>query len=256
MQETIKPGDLILLATEEGKTYLVYAEKKAFQTHKDSFDLGLLLGHPWGTRLKGQKGTYCFALRPTLHDHLMKLKRVTQIIYPKDIGYILLKLDIGPGKVVLECGTGSGALLLALAHSVGLSGKVITYEKEKRFQEVALSNAKRVGLLDRIVFKDIAVNTFEEEEEIDAVFLDLKTPWELLPAAWKALKGGAPLGILLPTTNQVSETLKQLQQLPFTQTEVVELFIRFYKTNPQRLRPEDRMVGHTGFLIFSRKYLP
>lgn len=256
MAEHINPGDLILLATPEGKTYLVTAEERSFQTHRDSFDLGALLGSPWGAVLRGKKGEVCYALRPTLHDHLMKIKRATQIIYPKDIGYILLKLDLGPGKVVLECGTGSGSLLLALAHTVGPKGRVVTYEKEARFQRVALENARRLGVADRIVFKGPATETFAEEAEVDAVFLDLKTPWDLLPAAWKALKGGAPLGILLPTTNQVSETLKHLEDLPFVQTEVVELFIRFYKTNPERLRPKDRMVGHTGYLIFTRKILP
>ncbi len=256
MAEQIRPGDLVLLATSQGRTYLVTAEERSFQTHRDSFDLGALLGSPWGTVLRGKNGELCYALRPTLHDHLMKLKRATQIIYPKDIGYILLKLDVGPGKVVLECGTGSGSLLLALAQAVGPQGQVITYEKEARFQRVAQGNAKRLGVLDRITFKGPAVDGFEEEEIADAVFLDLKTPWDLLPSAWKALKGGAPLGILLPTTNQISETLKHLQDLPFVQTEVLELFIRFYKVNPERLRPEDRMVGHTGYLIFTRKIFP
>ncbi len=255
MKDCIQAGDLVLLCTPEGKTYLVEAGERSFQTHKDHFDLSLLLGQPWGASLKGKRGEVCFALRPTLCDHLMKIKRATQIIYPKDIGYILLKLDVGPGKVILECGTGSGSLLLALAQAVGETGRVITYEKEARFQKVALENVRRLGLEDRIVFKGEAKDGFDEEEEVDALFLDLKTPWDLLEPAWRALKGGAPLGILLPTTNQVSETLKHLEKLPFVKAEVLELMIRFYKTNPERLRPEDRMVGHTGYLLFTRKII-
>ncbi len=249
----IKEGDLVLLCTEEGRTYLVEIGKRPFQTHRDSFQLEDLIGKPYGTTISGKRGEKLFALRPTVYDFLMKLKRITQIIYPKDIGYILLRLDVGPGKTILECGTGSGSLLLAFAYAVGDTGQVITYEKEERFQQVARENLTRFGLEKRVVFKGEARGEFEEEEAVDAVFLDLKTPWELVNAAWKALKGGAPLGILLPTANQVSETLKALARLPFVGTEVLEIMIRFYKTNPERFRPEDRMVGHTAYLLFSRK---
>ncbi len=252
----IKEGDLVLLSLPSGQTYLVEAGRRSFQTHRESYDLGALLGRPYGSALVGSKGGVCYALRPTIYDFLMKLKRVTQIIYPKDIGYILLRLDVGPGKRVLECGTGSGSLLLALAFAVGESGQVITYEKETRFQEVAQENLRRFGLLERVIFKDEAQGRFEETEEMDAVFLDLKTPWDLLEAAWKALKPGCPLGILLPTANQVSETLKALEALPFSGTQVLEIMLRFYKTNPERFRPEDRMVGHTAYLLFTRKVLP
>ncbi len=249
----IKEGELVLFCTEEGRSYLVEVGKRNFQTHRDSFALEELIGKPFGTVITGKRGERAFVLRPTVYDFLMKLRRVTQIIYPKDIGYILLRLDVGPGKTVLECGTGSGSLLIAFAHAVGESGRVITYEKEERFQKVARENLSRFGLAERVIFKGEAQESFEEEEEADAVFLDLKTPWDLLPAAWKALKGGAPLGVLLPTANQVSETLKALEKLPFAGTEVLEILIRFYKTNPERFRPEDRMVGHTAYLLFTRK---
>ena len=249
----IREGELVLLCTEEGRTYLVEVGSRPFQTHKDHFDLRKLIGKPFGTVLSGQKGHRVYALRPTLYDYLMKLKRVTQIIYPKDIGYILLRLGVGPGKTILECGTGSGSLLIAFAHTVGETGRVITYEKEEKFREVAKENLTRFGLAERVIFKGEARGRFEEEEEADAVFLDLKTPWDLLEAAWHALKGGGPLGVLLPTANQVSETLKALAKLPFTGTEVLEIMLRFYKTNPERFRPEDRMVAHTAYLLFTRK---
>ncbi|OAG27560.1 tRNA (adenine-N1)-methyltransferase [Thermodesulfatator autotrophicus] len=249
----VNPGDLILFCTEEGRTYLIEATAKKFQTHRDSFNLEELIGKPYGSTILGAKGTKAYALKPTVYDYLMKLKRVTQIIYPKDIGYILLRLDAGPGKTILECGTGSGSLLIAFAHAVGKDGRVISYEKEKRFQEVALENLTRFGLAERVIFKGEAQGSFDEKEEVDAVFLDLKTPWDLLKAAWQALKPGCPLGVLLPTANQVSETLKALEELPFVNTEVLEIMLRFYKTNPERLRPEDRMVAHTAYLLFSRK---
>ncbi len=253
MTEIIREGDLILLVVPEGAHYLLRAEDRTFHTHRDYVALGEFIGKPYGTRVPGAQGTPFYAVRPTLHDHLMKLRRATQIIYPKEIGIILLKLDVGPGKTVLECGTGSGALTTALAHAVGPEGRVITYEREERFRELARENLRRAGLEGRVIFKGEVVEGFEEEEAVDAVFLDLREPWELLPAAWRALRGGAPFGALVPTVNQVSRLLSSLAELPFVGLEVQEILQRFYKVNPERLRPEDRMVAHTGYLIFARK---
>ncbi|WP_456433454.1 tRNA (adenine-N1)-methyltransferase [Thermosulfuriphilus sp.] len=252
MEETIREGDWVLLVSG-GRSYLLRVERRSFQTHRDSLDLGQLLGRRFGEVFQGKKGEPFFALRPTIYDQLMKIRRATQIIYPKDIGYILLKLGVGPGKTVVECGTGSGSLLLALAWAVGDKGRVITYERQERHLQLARENAQRAGLEGRIVFKGPEVEPFEEEETADALFLDLKTPWELIASAWRALRGGSPIGILVPTANQVSETLRVLEKYPFCSPEVLEIMIRFYKVNPERFRPEDRMVGHTGYLIFARK---
>jgi tRNA (adenine57-N1/adenine58-N1)-methyltransferase len=136
---------------------------------------------------------------------------------------------------------------------VGQEGRVISYEKEPKFQKIAIKNLERLNLLDRVIFKNIEVTEDFEEKEVDAVFLDLKEPWKLVPAAWESLKGGHFLGILVPTANQVSRCLLELQRLPFLDIEVSEILLRQYKPNPERLRPEDRMVAHTGYLIFAKK---
>jgi len=254
MTEPIQKGDLVLIFTPEGGTYLHRAEDRDFHTHRAKVYLADLIGRPYGSMIRGQKGLPFYALRPTLYDHLMKVRRATQIIYPKEIGIILLKLDVSSGKTVVECGTGSGALTLALAQMVGPEGRVITYEREERFRKLARENLERAGLLARVVFKgEVGEEGFEEQEEADALFLDVREPWELLAFAWKALKGGAPFGALVPTVNQVSRLLSALAELPFVAVEVQEILQRFYKVNPERLRPEDRMVAHTGYLIFARK---
>ncbi len=255
MSDRIEKGDLIMLYTPEGDHYLLRAEAKVFHTHRDSVSLEAFWGKPYGSLVVGKNGTPFYAVRPTLHDHLLKLRRATQIIYPKEIGLILLKLDVRPGKTVVECGTGSGALTMALAAAVGPQGRVITYEREERFQKLARENLERAGLAERVIFKGEVTEEFEEKETADALFLDVREPWELLPAAWKALKGGAPLGALVPTTNQVCRLLEALNTHPFVGIEVQEILQRFYKVNPERLRPEDRMVAHTGYLIFARKVL-
>ena len=249
----ISEGDYVLLISSDGRSYLVEVKDTYFHTHKDSLYLKNLVGKEYGDSVYGKNGVRFYITRPSLYDFLMKVERLTQIIYPKDIGYILLKLSVGPGKIVLECGGGSGALTTALAYMVGEEGKVISYEKEEKFQEIAKKNLKKIGLIHRVVFKNVEVKESFEEKEVDALFLDLKEPWTLVKAAWEALKGGNYLGILVPTTNQVSKCLVELEKYPFVDIEVIEILLRKYKINPERLRPEDRMVAHTGYLIFAKK---
>ncbi|NAZ29765.1 MAG: methyltransferase domain-containing protein [Caldimicrobium sp.] len=250
----LKEGDFILLFDGE-KKYFLELKPKIFSTRFDSLDLAFLIGKDYGDKVLGKKGSSFFILKPTIYDFIKNVERQTQIIYPKDAGYILLKLDVGPGKKVLECGTGSGALTLAFAYAVGEEGRVITYEKEERFFQLAKRNLERFGLAHRVELKlKEVVDTFDETN-IDALFLDVREPWLLLKPAWDALKPGHPLGVLVPTTNQVSQTLTHLLSLPFKDVEVLEILVRRYKPNPERLRPEDRMVAHTGYLIFAKKVL-
>jgi len=248
----LKKGDYVILF-HDGKRYLVNLKEEIFHTHKGTLDLSQIEGKEYGEVVYSSKGEKFYLLKPTLFDFLMKLRRETQIIYPKDIGYIIVKLGIREGMKIIECGCGSGALTTALAFFVGDSGKVISYEKEERFIEIARENLKRLNLEKRVIFKHKEVFSVFDEEEVCALFLDVKEPWNLIPAAHKALKGGHPLGILVPTTNQVSLVLKALSEYPFVEIEVLEILLRPYKTNPERLRPEDQMVAHTGYLIFAKK---
>lgn len=252
---SLKQGDYVLLLTSDRKSYLIEIKESFFYTHKDFINLAKLVNRNYGDIVYGEKGEKFYILKPTIYDFLIRIERITQIVYPKDIGYILLKLDISPGKIVIECGGGSGALTSAFAYMVGEEGKVISYEKESRFQEVAKKNLKKLGIFHRVIFKNIEVTEKFEENEVDAIFLDLKTPWNLIKPSWESLKSGHPLGILVPTANQVCQCLAELEKYPFLETEVIEILIRQYKPNPERLRPEDRMVAHTGYLIFAKKVI-
>jgi tRNA (adenine57-N1/adenine58-N1)-methyltransferase len=127
----LKEGDFILLFDGERK-YFLELKPKIFSTRLDYLDLASLIGKDYGDRVLGKKGASFFILKPNIYDFIKNVERQTQIIYPKDIGYILLKLGVGPGKKVLECGTGSGALTSAFAYAVGDEGRVITYEKEEK----------------------------------------------------------------------------------------------------------------------------
>lgn len=249
----IQVGDLVLLLAEGEKELVVRVQERIFGTHLGNLDLSHLVGNPWGVKVLTHLGKALYAVKPSLADLTRHIKRKTQIIFPKDLGYILTKLDVGPGKRVLECGTGSGSLTLALAWMVGPPGKVITYEREEAFSSLARANLEHVGLAERVEFKVKDAREGFDERGVDALFLDVKVPWEYLTQAWESLAGGRTLGMLVPTTNQVSRVLAELSHLPFVHPQVCELMLRSYRANAERLRPEDRMVAHTGFLIFARR---
>jgi tRNA (adenine57-N1/adenine58-N1)-methyltransferase len=173
-------------------------------------------------------------------------------MYPKDVGFVLVTLGIGPGKKVLEAGTGSGALTTALAFSVGPTGHVYSYDSRPEMQQLAQKNLERVGLNEQVTFKTRDIMEGFDEINIDALFLDVPNPYDYITQVRQALKLGGFFGSILPTTNQVSKLLIALHRENFAFIDVCEILLRYYKAVPERLRPTDRMVAHTGFLIFAR----
>jgi tRNA (adenine57-N1/adenine58-N1)-methyltransferase len=226
------------------------------QTHHGVIGHRGLIGIPWGSQVESHLGSRFYVLQPTLRDVLLHIRRRSQIVFPKDIGYILLRLAVGSGTKVIEAGTGSGALTTALAWAVGPSGKVISYDRRQDMQALALRNLQRVGLQDRVDLRLRDIGEGFDESGADALFLDLPKPHACLPQVREALRSGGAFGAILPTANQVSMLLEALRRHSFASVEVCEVLIRFYKPVPERLRPTDRMVAHTGFLIFARPILP
>jgi tRNA (adenine57-N1/adenine58-N1)-methyltransferase len=175
-------------------------------------------------------------------------------MYPKDIGYVVLKLNVMPGCRIIEAGTGSGGLTVALARAVGTSGRVYSYEVRSDILRLAEANLDGLGLGHCVDFKLRDIAEGFDEEDADALFLDVRRPWLYLPQVVKALKHGGFWGAILPTTNQVSQLLAAMEaQQSFGHIEVEEVLVRPYKAVPARLRPIDRMVAHTGYLTFARK---
>lgn len=246
-------GDLAEIVGRSHFHHIVKIEKgKELQSHKGIIKLDDLIGLQWGSVIKSHNGNTFFVLQPALNDVLKDTPRNTQILYPKDIGFVLLSLAIGPGKTVVEAGTGSGALTTAFAHAVGKEGHVYTYEARKEMQDVAIKNLQKNYLDDRVTFKLRNVEEGFDERNADSLFLDLPNSYDYIPQAKEALKPGGFFGSILPTVNQVEKLLRALKENGFSFTEVCEIIIRYYRTDPDRFRPVDRMVGHTGFLIFSR----
>jgi len=249
-------GDLVQLVGLSHKSYIFnVVEDKELHTHRGLIKHNDLVGVPFGSKVLSHNASPFFLLQPSLSDILLDLKRITQILYPKDIGYILLKMGIGEGQHVVEAGTGSGAMTIALAHSVGKAGKISSYDQKKEFQNLAKKNLSLVGLDERVEFKIRNIEEGFEETDVDALFLDVMNPYDYIPQVKATIKPGGFFGCLVPTTNQVSRLLHQLRLNQFAFLEVVEVLLRFYKPEPERLRPTDRMVAHTGFLIFGRPLL-
>jgi tRNA (adenine57-N1/adenine58-N1)-methyltransferase len=193
-------------------------------------------------------------LEPSTCDLVRLIKRTTQIMYPKDIGYVLLKLSIMPGARVIEAGTGSGGLTLALARTVGHEGRVYSYEVRPDIMRLAQENLETLGLTGSVDFKLRDMNVGFDETDVDALFLDVRRPWAFLSQATDALKDSGFFGSIVPTTNQVTELVRRLEaHQTFGHIEVEEISLRPYKAVPDRLRPIDRMVAHTGYLVFARK---
>lgn len=248
-----KVGDIAQLISAQNKRFIFRLTAGGkFETHRGYINHDELIGLPWGSRVSSHMGSPFILLQPSLADILVETRRNTQIMYPKDIGFILLAMDIGPGRQVLEAGTGSGSLTTALAYMVGTQGRVTSYESRMEFQHLAHKNLERLGLADRVDFKLRDVAEGFDERNVDAVFLDLPNPQDYLRQAKEALKPGGYLGSILPTTNQVSILLIALRRANFGFIEVCEIILRYYKAVADRFRPTDRMVAHTGYLIFAR----
>lgn len=251
-----RDGDLVQLLGKRHKSHIIRLRAGTiFQTHRGELRHDDIIGKPWGSRLVSHNGSPFFLMRPGLSDLITQTKRNTQIMYPKDIGLIVMVMGIGPGVRVLEAGTGSGALTTAFAYFVGDSGKVISYERREQMQNLARNNLRNLDLLDRVELKSGDILDGFEERDMDAIFLDIPNPYDYIPQVKASLKLGGFFGTILPTANQVSGMLAVLYRDNFAFIEVCEVLLRYYKPDYERLRPTDRMVAHTGYLLFARSVM-
>jgi len=248
-----KEGDLLLLLGRDSKRFILrLSPGEELHTHRGFIKHDDLMGQPVGGQITSHLGYPFYLLRPSTHDLIMNIKRESQIIYPKESGYVLLKMSIVPGTRLIEAGTGSGALTIALAQAVMPAGKVYSYERREDMIDVATRNLSRLDLLPYVELKCRDIEEGFDEKEVEALFMDVREPDLYLSQVREALAGGGFFGALVPTANQVSALLRGLQSESFVDLEVSEILLRHYKTVPARLRPEDRMVAHTGYLVFAR----
>ncbi len=253
----LKEGDLVLLwSPKKGDTFLLRLKHGASQgSHLGVLRHDEIIDGDFGAVLWTHKGHPFYVLKPTAGEFMRRVRRQTQIVFPKDAGFLLMNLDIFPGARVVECGSGSGAFTSVLAHFVGPEGRVYSYEKRDNFSDLARSNCERWGVEERVTFRRQDLEEGFEERDMDAVFLDVPNPHDHLRTAWEALAPGRRLGILVPTFNQIQKILEGMREVPFADVQVVEVLQRALKTNPKRVRPDDMMIGHTGYLVVGSKVL-
>ena len=248
-----KEGDVAMLVGVKHKSHIFrLATGKTLQTHRGEIKHDDLIGLPWGTTVKSHIGRTFHFLEPSIAELINELPRRTQILYPKDIGFILLTMGISPGKLVGEAGSGSGAMTLAFTNAVGNEGHVYSYDSHPDSLDLAQKNMGRFGYPERVTFKLRFLQEGVDENNLDAFFLDVPNPELVLPQVRDALKPGGTFACIVPTFNQVSVLLEALNDNQFAFVEVCEIILRYYRTNPHRVRPTDRMVAHTGFLVFAR----
>jgi tRNA (adenine57-N1/adenine58-N1)-methyltransferase catalytic subunit len=251
-------GDRVLLVDNRKRRHLItLAAGGEFHTHAGIVRHDDLIGAPEGATVRTTRGARLTAVRPTLAEYVLEMPRGAQVIYPKDIGPILILADIFPGARVLESGVGSGALTCALLRAIGPTGRVTGYEIRDDFAQRAVRNVH--GFLGSDVPLDVHVRDVYEgidERDLDRVILDLPEPWRVVKHAVEALRPGGVLCAYLPTILQVGRLREELAAAPFGMVDTLEVLQRGWHVEGQSIRPDHRMVAHTGFLTAARLLAP
>lgn len=272
MGESLRPNDMqrlpfrdgepaVLLDDRNRRYYLRLQPGKIFQTHR----IGLvphdaIIGKPPGIMVKSSRDVKVVVLRPTFEEYILGfLKRQTQIIYPKDLGLILMRGNIYPGAVVLESGIGSGASALLFTRFLGSEGHLISYESRPEFAQLAQANLEEArrwlgnfGARHTVVVADVYEGI--HYHDVDTILLDVPEPYRAAPHAAEALRPNGTLLCWVPTTLQVYDTVRHLQEDDrWGAIETIENLVRPWDIGLNTIRPAHRMVAHTGFLISARK---
>ncbi|GAA1774773.1 tRNA (adenine-N1)-methyltransferase [Streptomonospora arabica] len=250
-------GDIVQLTDPKGKMHTItLREGAAFHTHRGRLDHDELIGSPEGSVVRSTSNIAYVALRPLLADFTLSMKRGATIVYPKDAAQIVAQADIFPGARVVEAGGGSGALTCWLLRAVGEEGLVCSYERRADFADIARTNVERFFGGEhpawRLTVGDLAEDL--AETEVDRVVLDMLAPWECLDAAAEALVPGGLVCAYVATTTQISRVVEGLRDNgSFYEPRAFETLVREWHVEGLAVRPDHRMIGHTGFLVTARR---
>ncbi len=252
MDPTFSVGDRVLLIDAKRRRYLItLREGGEFHTHAGITPHDSLIGAPDGSTVRSGSGARYLAVRPTLADFVLSMPRGAQVIYPKDLGPLLILADIFPGARVLEAGVGSGALSMTLLRA---GAEVVGYELREDFAAKAQANVASFlgdGLPYRVELRDVYDGI--DETGLDRILLDLPEPWRVVKPALGALRPGGIFVSYLPTIVQVAQLREALDAASFVLAETIEVLQRSWHVEGQSVRPDHRMVAHTGFLTAARR---
>ena len=253
----LRAGDQVQLTDPKGRVHTITLEPgREFHTHRGALRHDDLIGSPEGVVVRASGGTAYLALRPLLADYVLSMPRGAQVVYPKDAAEVVAFGDIFPGARVVEAGAGSGALTCSLLRAVGEGGLVSSYERRADFAAVAQANVERFfggpHPAWRLTVGDLAGSLVDRE--VDRVVLDMLAPWEVLDAVSAALLPGGVIVCYVATTTQLARTVEALRTHgTFTEPAAWESLLRPWHVEGLAVRPDHRMVGHTGFLVTSRR---
>ena len=254
----IQTGDLVLIYLDAKRQFLVQMTSglKLSSDH-GAMDMNSIIGKPFGYTGTTHLGHPFYCLKPSVSDIMLKVKRMTTIVYPKDLGYLLLETSVGPGARVIEVGTGSGALTIALANLVARHGVVFSYERRDEFVQNARKNVERAGYLENVQFRvcDVAADGFSDKD-VDAVFIDVPEPWTIIPHAAHAVKTGHFVASWSPNVEQVKRTIDVMKENHFVRISAHEMILRELLVRTQGTRPRERSITHTAYLVRAQKVLP
>lgn len=253
MNGPLSEGEKVLLIDNKRRRYLVTLESgREFHTHAGFIDHDLIIGTEDGSTVRSTKGLPFRVLRPTLSDFVLEMPRGAQVIYPKDLGPMLMLADIFPGARVLESGVGSGALSMTMLRA---GARITGYEVREDFAQRARRNVESFLGSEGTDAYDVQVRDCYEgidEVDLDRVVLDLPEPWRVVPHAEKALRNGGIFLAYTPSIIQATQVREALADSAFDMAETLEVLNRTWHVAPPAVRPDHRMVAHTGFLTHAR----
>ena len=254
--DVIRQGSPVLFQYNQTKKWLVkISGDQTLHTHIGAIRHADAIGKRYGSRIVTNKEKYLYLLRPTTYDYIMKIRHGTQIVYPKDIGYILARSGLEGGQTVVEIGTGSGALTTALAGVVRPRGRVHTFDVDERFIKIAEKNVRRAGLSKYVVQYTMDVREADEPPVTDAdlAIIDLGDPWSMVPHVRRMLRDSGSLFAICPTMNQLEKLAAALTENEFTDIECSERILRTIEAREGKTRHSFQGIGHTAYLCYSRK---
>ncbi len=255
----LREGERVQLTDTKGRMHTItLTQGKQFHTSKGAISHDELLGGPEGVVVTSTAGMAYLALRPLLADFVLSMPRGATVVYPKDAAQIVGLADVFPGARVLEAGVGSGALTCSLLRAVGDSGCVSSYERREDFAAVAQANVEAFFGGPHPAWRLTVADAVEATDtEVDRVVLDMLAPWEVLPVAAAALVPGGVLCCYVATTTQLSRTVEAVRAGGgFAEPSSFETLVRGWHVLDLAVRPDHRMVAHTGFLVTARRLAP
>ena len=252
-------GETVTLWDRRERQYMFTLDiGKRFESHIGNVAHEDIVGQSEGSWITTNKGHFLLAFRPTKAEYTVNMKRIATVVYPKDIGIILSYANVYPGAKVLEAGSGSGALTIALSDAVGSTGSVISYDVREDMSKLAQSNLETVAEFPQNVsFKVGNLQEEDLESDFDSAVLDMPEPWHCIENVSNSLKLGGVLLTFLPTIMQVSDLVESLRKSgKYALIATREIMERPWQIEGRSVRPMHRMVGHTGFITTARRYLP